>query len=274
MTLSTLAEVIESTKKSKGYVVGFVVQGWEDAKAFVEAASETNSNIVLQAGPTFRDNMPLEAIGKMFQILARNTSVKIGAHLDHGNDIEVCKEALDVGFTSVMFDGSRRSLNENIEETLKVCDLAKQYKASVEAELGFVGYKQIDQNRLTYPNEVQIFSETVPINALAISVGNTHLQTGHLAEIDYKLLAEIQKASKSPLVIHGGSGVSPVDRKKMSSEFNVSKFNIGTELRQVFGSTLRNTLLEDPDIFDRLSILKTLQAPLCDATRHIIANLK
>lgn len=274
MTLSTLAEVMQSTKKSKGYVVGFVVQGWEDAKAFVEAASETNSNIVLQAGPTFRDNMPLEAIGKMFQILARDTSVKIGAHLDHGNDIEVCKEALDVGFTSVMFDGSRRSLNENIEETLKVCDLAKQYKASVEAELGFVGYKQIDQNRLTCPNEVQIFSETVPINALAISVGNTHLQTSHLAEIDYKLLAEIRKASKSPLVIHGGSGVSPMDRKKMSSEFNVSKFNIGTELRMTFGNSLRKYLMENLEVFDRFDIMDSVKKSLKNKAKLILESSK
>ena len=274
MTLSTLAEVMQSTKKSKGYVVGFVVQGWEDAKAFVEAASETNSNIVLQAGPTFRDNMPLEAIGKMFQILARNTSVKIGAHLDHGNDIEVCKEALDVGFTSVMFDGSRRSLNENIEETLKVCDVAKQYNASVEAELGFVGYKQIDQNRLTCPNEVQIFSETVPINALAISVGNTHLQTSHLAEIDYKLLAEIQNASKSPLVIHGGSGVSLMDRKKMSSEFNVSKFNIGTELRMTFGNSLRKYLMENLEVFDRFDIMEYVKKSLKNKAKLILESSK
>ena len=274
MTLSTLTEVMQATRKSKGYLVGFVVQGWEDAKAFVEAASETNSNIVLQAGPTFRDNMPLEAIGKMFQILASDTSVKIGAHLDHGNDVSICNEALDHGFTSVMFDGSRLSLNENMEQTLKVCDIAEKYKASVEAELGFVGYDQIHQNSLTCPKEVQIFSESIPIDALAISVGNTHLQRSHLARIDYGLLAEIRDASKVPLVIHGGSGVSPIDRKKMAREFNVSKFNIGTELRILFGQSLRNFLEENSEVFDRFEIMKVVAKSLKDKAKLLLESSK
>jgi fructose-bisphosphate aldolase class II len=274
MTLSTLTEVMQATRKSKGYLVGFVVQGWEDAKAFVEAASETNSNIVLQAGPTFRDNMPLEAIGKMFQILASNTSVKIVAHLDHANDIAICTEALDHGFTSVMFDGSRLSLNKNMEQTLKVCDIAEKYKASVEAELGFVGYDRIHQNNFTCPKEVQMFSESIPIDALAISVGNTHLQRSHLARIDYGLLAEIRDASKVPLVIHGGSGISPIDRKKMAREFNVSKFNIGTELRILFGQSLRNFLKENSEVFDRFEIMKVVAKSLKDKAKLLLESSK
>ena len=274
MTLSTLTEVMQATRMSKSYLVGFVVQGWEDAKAFVEAASETNSNIVLQAGPTFRDSMPLEAIGKMFQILASDTSVKIGAHLDHGKDVAICNEALDHGFTSVMFDGSRLSLNENMEKTLKVCDIAEKYKASVEAELGFVGYDQIHQNNLTCPKEVQIFSESIPIDALAISVGNTHLQRSHLARIDYGLLAEIRDASKVPLVIHGGSGVSPIDRKKMAREFNVSKFNIGTEFRILFGQSLRNFLEENSEVFDRFEIMKVVAKSLKDKAKLLLESSK
>ena len=259
MTLSTLTDVLRVAREEKVFVVGFVVQGWEDAKAFVEAASETNSNIILQAGPAFRNNMHLEAIARMFETLAKETNVKVVAHLDHGNDFETCKRALDVGFTSVMFDGSRLPFQDNLNKTAKVCDIAKKYEASVEAELGFVGYENIELNKFTCPEEVGIMTGQLPIDALAISIGNTHLQSRHLAEIDYKLLAEIRAVSSIPLVIHGGSGVSPDDRIKMAREFGVLKFNIGTEFRQLFGQSLRDFFAEDKVSFDRFEIMKSVQ---------------
>ena len=259
MTLSPLTDVLRVAREKKVFVIGFVVQGWEDAKAFVDAASETNSDIILQAGPAFRKNMHLEAIARMFETLAKGTTVKVVAHLDHGNDFETCKRALDAGFTSVMFDGSRLPFQDNINETTKVCDIAKRYGASVEAELGFVGYENIDSNKFTCPEEVGIMTEQVPIDALAISIGNTHLQSSHLAKIDYKLLAEIRAASNISLVIHGGSGVCPDDRIKMASKYGVVKFNIGTEFRQLFGRSLRAFFAEDKVSFDRFEIMKSVQ---------------
>ena len=259
MTLSPLTDVLRVAREKKVFVIGFVVQGWEDAKAFVDAASETNSNIILQAGPAFRKNMHLEAIARMFETLAKGTTVKVVAHLDHGNDFETCKRALDAGFTSVMFDGSRLPFQDNINETTKVCDIAKRYGASVEAELGFVGYENKDSNKFTCPEEVGIMTEQVPIDALAISIGNTHLQSSHLAKIDYKLLAEIRAASNISLVIHGGSGVCPDDRIKMASKYGVVKFNIGTEFRQLFGRSLRAFFAENKVAFDRFEIMKSVQ---------------
>ena len=259
MTLSPLTDVLRVAREKKVFVIGFVVQGWEDAKAFVDAASETNSNIILQAGPAFRKNMHLEAIARMFETLAKGTTVKVVAHLDHGNDFQTCKRALDAGFTSVMFDGSRLPFQDNINETTKVCDIAKRYGASVEAELGFVGYENKDSNKFTCPKEVGIMTEQVPIDALAISIGNTHLQSSHLAKIDYKLLAEIRAASNISLVIHGGSGVCPDDRIKMASKYGVVKFNIGTEFRQLFGRSLRAFFAEDKVSFDRFEIMKSVQ---------------
>ncbi len=255
MTLSSLTDVLSLVQEKNSFVVGFVVQGWEDAKVFVEAASETNSNIVLQAGPAFRNNMRLEVIAKMFETLAKDANVKIVAHLDHGNNLEICKQALDAGFTSVMFDGSRLPFNQNVEETVKVCEIAKKFGASVEAELGFVGYDQAEQNKLTCPKEVQVFVDQAPIDALAISVGNMHLQRSYMAEIDYDLLGKIRSVSRIPLVIHGGSGVSLVDRKKMAREFGVSKFNIGTEFRLIFGQSLRNYFTGKGGSFDRFEIM-------------------
>ena len=270
MIFSSLKEVLLVALEKKSFVVGFVVQGWEDAKVFVEAASETNSNIVLQAGPAFRKEMPLEVIAKIFEALAEDADIKVVAHLDHGHDLEVCKRALDVGFSSVMFDGSRMSVHRNIEETRKVCDVAKQYGASVEAELGFVGYEQKERNKFTCPMEVKMLTQTVPIDALAVSVGNTHLQSSHLAEIDYNLLGKIREVSQIPLVIHGGSGVPPDDRTKMAREFGIVKFNIGTEFRSIFGQSLRDFFAEDKESFDRFKIMKFVQNKLKNKAKSIL----
>ena len=259
MTLSSLTDALHFAQDRNFFLVGFVVQGWEDAKVFVEAASETNSNIILQAGPAFRNNMHLEAIAKMFETLAKDTNVKVVAHLDHADNLEICRQALDVGFTSVMFDGSKLSLQNNIDKTAKVCDIAKKYGASVEAELGFVGYKNKDLNKFTCPKEVRMMTEQVPIDALAISIGNTHLQSAYSAAIDYKLLAEIKAVSNIPLVIHGGSGVSPNDRTRMAREFGVVKFNIGTEFRLLFGQSLRDFFADEKEVFDRFEIMKSVQ---------------
>ena len=112
---------------------------------------------------------------------------------------------------------------------------------------------------MTCPKEVRMITEQVPIDALAISIGNTHLQSSHLAKIDYKLLAEIRAASNISLVIHGGFGVCPDDRIKMASKYGVVKFNIGTEFRQLFGRSLRAFFAEDKVSFDRFEIMKSVQ---------------
>ena len=100
------------------------------------------------------------------------------------------------------------------------------------------------------------------------------MQRSHLARIDYGLLAEIRDASKVPLVIHGGSGVSPIDRKKMAREFNVSKFNIGTELRILFGQSLRNFLKENSEVFDRFEIMKVVAKSLKDKAKLLLESSK
>ena len=120
MTLVTLENTLQSALKNNYAVAGLVTLGWEDMKAYVEAAEKENCPVILQAGPSCRQHTPLPILGKMLNYLADNTDIPVVAHLDHGYSLEECKIAIDSGFSSVMYDGSRKSLNKNIDETAKI----------------------------------------------------------------------------------------------------------------------------------------------------------
>ena len=127
--------------------------GWEDMMAYVEAAEQENCPVILQAGPSCRQHTPLPILGKMFNYLAENSCVPVVAHLDHGYTQEECKIAIDSGFSSIMFDGSKKTLNENIDETAKICELAHAAGISCEGEIGFVGYSGGERSSGTDPGE-------------------------------------------------------------------------------------------------------------------------
>ena len=262
MTIATLKKVLEYAIKKNVGVIGFVVHGWEDARAFVQAGTETNTPIILQAGPGCRSHTPLSVLGKMFRVLAEESKQDVVLHLDHATDLKTCQTALDEGFTSVMFDSAGLDLSANIKITQKVYKLLEPYKASLEAEIGYVGYCDADRNTETNPAEVKQFLSEVKIDALAVSVGNTHLQEKLNAEIKYSKLKKINGTTKMPLVVHGASGISKTDRKKMLKFFGVKKFNIGTELRKQFGQSLRNEIKTHLNQYDRLKILSAVEKDL------------
>ena len=181
MSIASLTNLLNCAKTRNNYVVGFVVQGWEDASSFVRAADETETDIILQSGPGLRKNMPLELIYAMFEKLSGETNIKIVPHLDHGENYDICKKALDIGFTSIMYDGSKLSFKENLNQSLKIYELTQKYNACLEVELGFVGYNDISKNKKTSPEEVKLFTDELPVTAMAVSVGNTHLQNENSA---------------------------------------------------------------------------------------------
>ena len=124
MTLATLSDVLQPALAGKYAVAGLVTLGWEDMRAYVEAAGAESCPVILQAGPSCRAHTPLPILGQMFHHLANEADVPVVAHLDHGYTMDECKAALDAGFTSLMFDGSRKPLAQNIDETAAVAELA------------------------------------------------------------------------------------------------------------------------------------------------------
>lgn len=273
MTSATLAEVLQPALKNGYAVAGLVVLGWEDARAYVAAAEAEGAPVILQAGPVCRAHTPLRVLGAMFRTLAEDASVPVVAHLDHGHTAEECREAIDCGFTSVMYDGSRLPLDRNIEETAAIVEMAHAAGVSCEGEIGFVGYAEGEASARTNPRDAARFSRETGVDAMAVSVGNVHLQQTTAAEIDLDALHAIETSTQVPLVIHGGSGVPVEMRRHLARTSKICKFNIGTELRMAFGQALRRAVNGNPDRFDRVSILKEVEGPICAAARDVIQAL-
>ncbi|GAW37330.1 fructose-bisphosphate aldolase [Roseovarius sp. A-2] len=209
----------------------------------------------------------------MFRVLAERSRVPVVAHLDHGRSPEECIEAIELGFSSVMYDGSALPLAQNIENTRRVLEVARAVGVSVEAELGVVGYVGTSPSTGTDPEEARRFIAEAPVDALAISAGNTHLSTSDSVPVDLSVIRAVEAAVPTPLVLHGGSGIPRQQRRQLALETRVMKFNIGTELRQSFGSALRATLARDPELFDRNVILGSVIDPLAEATEGALHHL-
>jgi len=273
VTLATLSDVLTPARRDGYAVAGLVCLGWEDMRAYVAAAEAEKAPAILQAGPSCREHTPLPVLGKMMRHLAEAASVPVCVHLDHGYTMDECREALDSGFTSLMYDGSRKPLAQNIEETAAVAELAHGAGISCEGEIGFVGYANGENSNGTNPAEAAQFVRETNIDAMAISVGNVHLQQNKEGGLDEARIAEIEAATDVALVIHGGSGVPVAQRTHLAKNSAICKFNIGTELRMTFGAALRDAINKDPDRFDRVTILKETHDPVETAARLVIRAL-
>lgn len=273
MTCATLAEVLQPALAGGYAVPGLVCLGWEDMRAFVMAAEMERAPVILQAGPSCRAHTPLPVLGAMFRHLADSTDVPVVAHLDHGYSPEDCRAAIAAGFTSVMFDGSRLPLAGNIAATAAVARMAHAAGVSCEGEIGFVGYEGGEASDGTDPDEAARFALETGVDAMAVSIGNRHLQQGPGAGLHEDRLRAIEAVTGVPLVIHGGSGVPKAQRQRLATTSHVCKFNIGTELRMTFGCALRAAVARDPDRFDRIAILSETEAPLVAATRALLRSL-
>ena len=274
MTVATLSDVLQPALREGYAVAGLVTLGWEDMRAYVDAAEAEGVPVILQAGPSCRAHTPLPVLGAMFRHLAEDAGVPVVAHLDHGYTIDECREALDSGFTSLMFDGSKKPLGENIDETAAIAEMAHAAGISCEGEIGFVGYSGGETSRGTDPDDAHRFAAETGVDAMAISVGNVHLQQDTGVGLDLARIRAIEAVTDVPLVIHGGSGVPVAERQALARGSKVCKFNIGTELRMAFGAALRTAVNSDPDRFDRVQILKDTHAPLVERTREVLRAFK
>ena len=273
MTAVNLKKILNDANKNNYAVAGLVVLGWDDALAFTQAADETGIPIILQAGPSCRAHTPIPILGKMFRYLASQTKTNIWCHVDHGYTLDECYEGIDCGFTSVMFDGSKLTLKENIKISKKIASRAHKYNISIEGEIGFVGYDNGKISEGTNIEDAVTFANQSNIDAMAISVGNTHLQTSKKASIDFNKINLIEAKTKIPLVLHGSSGIPVEQRKKLARKTKVAKLNIGTEIRMTFGEALRKNLKNNPKTYDRLQLLKPTIKDLTKVTKKIIKQI-
>ncbi len=231
MALVTMKKLLEQASKERRGVGAFSVGNMEMVKGAVQAAEEMNTPIILQIAEVRLPHSPFALMGPMMVQAAKEAKVDVAVHLDHGLTVERVKKALELGFTSVMFDSSNYSFEENIERTKEVAELAKGYGATVEAELGLVGGSEDGSEdhgiRCTDPEDAKVFCKRTGIDALAVAIGNAHGNYPVAPTLAFDVLEEIEKRTEVPLVLHGGSGITDDDFRRAIS-LGIVKVNIAT----------------------------------------------
>lgn len=231
MSLVTMKTLLERAADNHQGVGAFSVGNMEMVKGAIQAAEELNTPIILQIAEVRLKHSPLALMGPMMVQAAKEAKVDVAVHLDHGLTMETVKKALELGFTSVMFDSSTYPFEENIERTRQVVELAKTYGATVEAELGLVGGSEDGSEdhgiRCTDPDDAKTFCERTGIDALAVAIGNAHGNYPVAPKLAFDVLAKINEKTNVPLVLHGGSGITDEDFQKAIS-LGIVKVNIAT----------------------------------------------
>lgn len=231
MALVTMKSLLERAQSAQKGVGAFSVGNMEMVKGAVQAAEEMRTPIILQIAEVRLKHSPLGLMGPMMVQAAKESKVDVAVHLDHGLTLETVKKALDLGFTSVMFDSSTYPFEENLARTIQVVELAGKYGATVEAELGLVGGSEDGSSdhgiRCTDPEQAKEFSEKTGIDALAVAIGNAHGNYPAAPVLAFDVLKQIHHKMDLPLVLHGGSGISDEDFRKAISH-GIVKINIAT----------------------------------------------
>lgn len=229
--LVSMKKLLAKAEKENCAIGAFSVGNMEMVMGAVRAAEELNMPIILQIAECRLKNSPLELMGPMMISAAKNSKVEIAVHLDHGLRIETVEKALEMGFTSVMFDGSTLPLDENIEAVRKVRAMADRYGATVEAELGVVGGNEGDgaahEILCTNPDDAKRFCDETGVDALAVAIGNAHGNYPVLPNLRFDVLEEINETVETPLVLHGGTGITD-EMFQRAIRSGVRKVNIAT----------------------------------------------
>ncbi len=256
MSLVDMKSLLTKAKLGNYGIGAFSVGNMEMILGAVKAAEESRSPAILQIAQARLPYSPLKLIGPMMVAAAKNASVPIAVHFDHGTDPAVIRMALELGFTSVMIDASHLKLSENIRMVKQVKDMADQYKASVEAEVGQLGKSEdgSEDTGMFYsnPNEVKELYESTGVDAIALSIGNAHGLYTQEPKLNFNILSDTGKLVSVPLVLHGGSGISAEDFKKCI-QYGIRKVNIATASFMAVEAAARKYAAEEKKDYFKLS---------------------
>ena len=302
MSLVTTKEMFEKSMK-EGFAIGaFNVNNMEIIQAIVDAASEENSPVILQASSSAIKYARPVYLKKMVEAAVEETNIPIVLHLDHGPDFETCKECIDAGFTSVMIDGSKYDFEENVALTKKVVDYAHERGVVVEAELGKLAGIEDDVNvaasdaMYTDPEQAREFVERTGCDSLAIAIGTSHgaYKFKGEAKLRFDILAKVKELiPNTPIVLHGASTVIP-ELVEMCNKYGanipgaqgvpdeilheasisgVSKINVDTDLRLAMTGAIRKEFSENPAVFDPRKYLGPARDLIKQTVQHKIRDV-
>jgi fructose-bisphosphate aldolase class II len=252
MTLAPLTSLAASARAEGQGLAAFNVIHLENAEAFATAAERTGLPLVMQISQNaakYHGALAPIALGTLE--IARRCGVDVAVHLDHAEDLDLVAQALDLGFTSVMYDGSKLPDDQNRATTREVVRAAHDLGIDVEAELGEVGGKNgvHDPSARTDPADAARFVADTGVDLLAVAVGSSHAMTTRDAVLDTGLIAALRDALEVPLVLHGSSGVADADIRA-AIRAGMTKINVSTHLNVVFTDAVRTVLDKNPQMVD------------------------
>lgn len=260
MSFVTIKELLLKAQKERYAVGAFNCNNMEIVQAIVAAAEAENSPVIIQASQGAIKYAGLNYIAGLTRLAAETVKVPVALHLDHGTSFEQCVQCMGNGFSSVMIDGSKFPLEENIALTKKVIEVARPLGISVEGELGKIGGTEDDisvsekEALFTDPEQAETFCRETGVDALAIAIGTAHGQYKGIPKLDFERLKEVVKRVSTPIVLHGSSGV-PDDAIREAVSLGVAKVNIDTNIREAFTEAAKKIFMENPKEIDPRKVL-------------------
>ena len=231
MSLANMKELLTQARAQERAAGAFSVSSLEMITGVIRAAEALDTPVILQVAEVRLPYSPLHVLGLAMLAAAQAARVPVAVHLDHGVTMDCIRRALETGFTSVMFDGSRLSMQENIDRTREVMELAGRFGASVEAEIGVVGKTETGEAlsaRCADPEDAVRFIEETGVDALAVAIGNAHGVYEGTPELRFDVLERMQgRCGDTALVLHGGTGISDEAFRRCIS-LGMNKINIAT----------------------------------------------
>lgn len=275
MAFAKVRDILKMADEGKTSVIAFNCSNYDMAYSAIYGAEKVNKPVICMLYPEhqYQENViNLKSFAAMVRSLAEEVSVPVGLHLDHSSDYEYIVNAMSCGFTSVMYDGSMLSLEENIYNSRKVVETAHILGVDVEAELGHVGMANVDDQDLldlyTKPEVAARFIQESGVDSLAVAIGSAHGDYLATPKLDLERLDEINAATAVPLVLHGGSGI-PDDQLNEAFRRGINKFNVGTEFFKLWKtSTAKHTA--DPSLIP-VEVPARVQADLIE---YIVKKLE
>lgn len=263
--------LLEAAEKNAS-VIGFICIDYNMVASVIAAAERTNKPAIVMLLPehvTLNKTAEFKPFADMVIAMAEKSSARIALHLDHSFSEEQVYAAIDAGFTSVMFDASINSLEENIKRTKAVVEYAHARGVAVEAELGCVGLAMNNDNEktdfFTKPEDVKKFCDETGVDSLAISIGNAHGDYPFPPKLDLERLDEINAVTDVALVLHGGSGI-PDEQLAEAFSRGINKFNYGTDVLRCYNMAVRKYMEEHTpaNSLDMLGVPETVQKAMTD----------
>lgn len=260
MGIVSIKELLLKAQKGNYAVGAFNCNNMEIVQAIVAAAEAEKAPVIIQASQGAIKYAGISYIAGLTKLAALSVNVPIALHLDHGTSFEQCIQCMGNGFSSVMIDGSKFPLEENIALTKKVIEVARPLGISVEGELGKIGGTEDDisvskkEALFTDPADAERFCKETGVDALAIAIGTAHGQYKGIPKLDFERLKEIVRKVSTPIVLHGSSGV-PDEAIREAISLGVAKVNIDTNIREAFTEAARKVVTENPKEIDPRKML-------------------